>query len=59
MCLDDRDAGPGFKFKDADLTGYPRQIVIGDKTLAQGDMCELIERKTGEKKMMKIEELFV
>jgi hypothetical protein len=29
--------------------------VIGDKTLDQGDMCELIERKTGEKKMMKID----
>jgi len=58
VCLDDRSAGPWFKFKDADLMWYPRQIVIGDKTLAAWDMCELIERKTGEKKMMKIEELF-
>ncbi len=50
VCLDDRDAGPWFKFKDADLIGYPRQIVIGDMTLKKWDMCELVERKTGMKK---------
>ncbi len=56
VCLDDRNVWPGFKFKDAELIGYPTQIVIWNKTLEQGDMCEVIERKTGEKNMKKIEE---
>ena len=33
VLLDDRDVGPGFKFKDADLLGIPLQIIIGDKNL--------------------------
>jgi prolyl-tRNA synthetase len=57
VCLDDRNVGPGFKFKDADLIWYPWQIVIGKKTLAQDQSCELVERKTGEKKLVKISEL--
>jgi prolyl-tRNA synthetase len=58
VCFDDRDLGPGFKFKDADLIGYPYQIVIGNKTLEQWDFCELSERKNGEKKMLEIETLY-
>jgi prolyl-tRNA synthetase len=57
VCLDDRNVGPGFKFKDADLIGYPWQIVIGKKTLEQDMSCELVERKTGEKRLVKISEL--
>ena len=34
--MDDRDARPGFKFKDADLIGLPHRVVVGDRTLAQG-----------------------
>jgi prolyl-tRNA synthetase len=33
--LDDRDERPGVKFNDADLTGIPYRVVIGDKNLAQ------------------------
>ncbi len=34
--LDDRDARPGFKFKDADLIGIPIRITVGKKSLADG-----------------------
>ncbi|MBI59892.1 proline--tRNA ligase [bacterium] len=30
VILDDRDVSPGFKFKDADLIGFPIQIIIGE-----------------------------
>ncbi len=35
VLLDDRDDSPGVKFKDADLTGIPLRIVVGEKTLAK------------------------
>ncbi len=41
--LDDRDARPGVKFKDADLIGIPYRINVGKK-LAEG-LVELIERR--------------
>jgi len=34
VLLDDRNERPGVKFNDADLTGIPYRIVIGDKGLA-------------------------
>ena len=36
VLLDDRDARPGVKFKDADLLGIPLRIAVGEKGLAQG-----------------------
>ncbi len=36
VLMDDRDARPGFKFKDADLIGLPIRVVIGGKGLADG-----------------------
>jgi prolyl-tRNA synthetase len=42
--LDDRDARPGVKFKDADLIGIPYRINVGKK-LAEG-IVELIERRS-------------
>lgn len=56
VLFDDRNARPGEKFADADLTGLPYRIVISDKTLEKGDV-ELTERKSGETRMIKIEEL--
>ena len=53
VVLDDRNASPGFKMKDADLIGYPYKIVVSDKTLAHGDsMVELIERATGDTQLV-------
>ena len=46
VLLDDRDERPGVKFNDADLIGCPYQVVIGEKSLAQGQV-ELKDRRTG------------
>jgi prolyl-tRNA synthetase len=37
VLYDDRDAGPGEKFADAELVGCPLRIVIGRRTLAAGE----------------------
>jgi prolyl-tRNA synthetase len=34
--LEDRDRRPGFKFKDADLVGYPVRIVVGRRAAGEG-----------------------
>jgi len=44
--LDDRDERPGVKFNDADLTGCPYQVVIGEKGLQKGQL-EIKERRSG------------
>ena len=36
VLLDDRDARPGFKFKDADLIGIPIRITVGKRGLDEG-----------------------
>jgi prolyl-tRNA synthetase len=46
--IDDRDARGGVKFNDADLVGYPVQVVVGKKSLAEGKL-EIKNRKTGER----------
>ena len=47
VILDDRDAKPGFKFKDWELIGIPYMITVGRK--ASEGICELKVRKTLEK----------
>ncbi|HKK22772.1 MAG TPA: His/Gly/Thr/Pro-type tRNA ligase C-terminal domain-containing protein, partial [Pseudohaliea sp.] len=37
VLLDDRDERPGVKFADMELIGIPHRIVIGDKSLADGE----------------------
>lgn len=49
--LDDRDERPGVKFKDADLIGFPLRIVVGSKSLANGEV-ELSTRKEKQKTML-------
>jgi prolyl-tRNA synthetase len=44
---DDRLLSPGNKLADADLYGCPVQIIIGEKSLAEG-VVEIKQRKTGE-----------
>lgn len=51
VILDDRDERPGVKFKDADLIGYPVRVVIGKKTLDNGQI-EVKARKTGNVQML-------
>ena len=36
VLIDDRDARPGVKFKDADLLGIPIRVTVGKKSLADG-----------------------
>jgi prolyl-tRNA synthetase len=38
VLLDDRDARPGVKFKDADLIGFPVRVVVGDRGLKDGQV---------------------
>jgi prolyl-tRNA synthetase len=38
VLMDDRDARPGFKFKDADLIGIPLRVIIGGKGLKEGQV---------------------
>jgi prolyl-tRNA synthetase len=48
VAYDDRKERPGVKFAEADLIGYPMQLVLGGKGLKNG-IIEAKDRKTGEK----------
>jgi prolyl-tRNA synthetase len=47
---------PGQKFADAELMGIPYRVVISEKTLKENS-AEITNRKTGESKMISIDEL--
>lgn len=49
VAIDDRNERAGVKFADADLIGWPLQIVVGKRGLAEGKV-EVKLRRTGEKK---------
>ena len=44
---DDRDLGPGFKFKDSEIIGFPIRITIG-KNFFEKKEISILNRKTGE-----------
>ncbi|NQU94972.1 MAG: proline--tRNA ligase [Candidatus Omnitrophica bacterium] len=44
VIIDDRNERAGVKFKDADLIGFPIQLIIGDKNFEKGKL-ELKKRK--------------
>jgi prolyl-tRNA synthetase len=46
--IDDRDERAGVKFNDADLVGWPFQLVVGKRGLAEGAV-ELKIRESGER----------
>lgn len=46
--IDDRDAAAGVKFIDADLIGYPVQVVAGRRGVSTGTI-DLKQRATGER----------
>jgi prolyl-tRNA synthetase len=53
VLLDDRGERPGVKFNDADLTGIPWRVVIGDKGLSQSvPQVELKRRSEKESRMV-------
>ncbi len=51
VLYDDRDLAPGAKFKDSDLIGIPKRLVIGAKGL-QNKEIEFVLRRGREKKML-------
>jgi len=55
VVIDDRDERPGVKFNDADLIGWPYQVVVGKKGLAEG-VVELKDRATGERATIAVAE---
>jgi len=46
VLLDDRDARPGVKFADSELLGIPHRIVIGERSLAAGNLEYRHRRET-------------
>jgi prolyl-tRNA synthetase len=56
VLFDDRDARPGFKFKDADLIGIPIRITLGKKSLQEGT-AEVKLRREGEMKKVPLDTL--
>ena len=58
VLFDDRNVGPGFKFKDADLLGVPLQVVLGERDFKETQNLTIIIRKTGEKILVPEGELF-
>jgi prolyl-tRNA synthetase len=44
VVYDDRDAGPGEKFADAELLGCPLRLTIGRRTLAAGEIEAQVRR---------------
>jgi prolyl-tRNA synthetase len=54
--LDDRDERAGVKFADADLIGWPWQVVVGKRGLAEG-VVELKDRATGERVTVPLDEI--
>jgi len=53
VILDDRDERPGFKFKDADLLGFPVRAVVSERSLAAGQI-EIKRRGVDEKIMVAV-----
>ena len=49
MLYDDRDAGPGEKFADADLLGVPVRLVVGRRTVAGGEVEAQVRRGREER----------
>lgn len=56
VILDDRNVSAGIKFKDADLIGFPLQIIIGEKNL-KNNLVELKLRKTGKIEKSKVKDM--
>ncbi len=53
---DDRDAGAGEKFTDAELLGCPLRIVVGKRALAEGEV-EAQERRGGAEHRLPVAEV--
>ncbi|MEK9726621.1 MAG: proline--tRNA ligase [Candidatus Margulisiibacteriota bacterium] len=56
VIVDDRNESPGVKFNDADLIGFPYQIVIGRKVMS-ANAIEIKQRRTGDLRSVSLDRL--
>lgn len=54
VLYDDRDAGPGEKFADAELLGAPLRVTVGKRTLAGGEL-EIQLRRGRERRSLPLD----
>lgn len=57
VVYDDRNVGPGNKFKDSDLLGLPYRVVLGERDFGVSGELEVIARKDGTVTKVKRKEL--
>jgi prolyl-tRNA synthetase len=55
VVIDDRKERPGVKFADADLIGWPLQIILGKRGLSNG-VYEVKNRHTGDRFEISVDE---
>jgi prolyl-tRNA synthetase len=58
VIMDDRDERAGIKFKDADLIGYPLQIIVGNKTTTEGTVDLVMRKNKEDKNSVQVENVF-
>jgi prolyl-tRNA synthetase len=56
VLLDDRDVSAGVKFNEADLLGFPVQVIVGTKFLKTGKI-EVKFRMTGDREELSAQEI--
>ena len=56
VVIDDRDERAGVKFADADLIGWPYQVVVGKRGVAEG-IAEVKDRATGDRVSIPLDQL--
>lgn len=56
VVIDDRDERPGVKFKDADLVGYPLQVVVGRRAKMEGAI-EVRRRRDREERVGPVDQV--
>jgi prolyl-tRNA synthetase len=54
--VDDRKERAGVKFADADLMGYPYQVILGKRGVKNG-IAEVKDRATGERIEVALDEV--
>lgn len=57
VALDDRKERPGVKFADADLIGWPVQVIVGKRGLDAGNL-EVKVRATGERSDVPVDAIY-
>ncbi|MCB1752373.1 MAG: proline--tRNA ligase [Gammaproteobacteria bacterium] len=56
VLLDDRDVRPGFMFADMELIGIPHRVVVGERSLDQGEV-EYRGRTDSDSSMIRLERI--